>query len=114
MNHLYELKFNDDRTFTSKIRYYGIYSGQSISDLSGFHENSGNYVQDLNKLTLNSHQYTWWDSFYVGSQPKTVVKDEILYENCSFKITGDILELNYTTYPADAPVNTTRQFARIR
>ncbi len=61
-----------------------------------------------------SHKYTWWDSFYVGSQPATVIKDGILYDNCSFKIKGDILELNYISYPADAPVNTIRQYKRVK
>ena len=36
-----------------------------------------------------------------------------LYENATFSIVGDILNLNYTSYPADAPVNTPAKFRRL-
>lgn len=110
--HLYELKLRNDFTFTSKLSMYGIYN-QNANELSAYFEWSGNYAVKSNRLILTSHKYTWWDSFYVGSQPKTEIKDDIIYDNCTFIVKGNTLELNYISYPADAPVNTTKQYQRV-
>jgi len=42
---------------------------------------------------------------------KSAANGEI-YENATFSISGDILTLKYTTYPADAPVSTTARFKK--
>jgi hypothetical protein len=109
-----ELKVMNNSTFTSKGSSYGIYNGQSANDLTGWFEYSGTFTLNSNNINFTSHKFTSWDSFYVGSQPQTKIQDQIIFENCTFKIEGEILEINYTTYPADAPVNTMRQYKRIK
>jgi len=108
-----ELTFNADSTFSSKGSSYGIYGWQGQNDLSGWYEFVGNYSQSSNSLGLISHKVTSWDKFYDG-QPFTEIKDQLLFENCKYKITKQVLEINYTTYPADGPVNTTRIYTKAK
>jgi hypothetical protein len=111
--YVHELKFFNDSAFISKISSYGIYIEQGPNDLTAWFEHSGYYSQNGNKLYFISHEYTFLDTFY-GDQPQTQIKDEILFDNCTFNLSKDILELNYTTYPSDAPINTVRQYKRIK
>ena len=48
-----------------------------------------------------------------GKPVKRTATNYTLYENATFSIAGDILNLNYTSYPADAPVNTPAKFRRM-
>lgn len=109
--YVHELVFNNDLTFSDKSSSYGIYSSQGKNELSGWFIRTGNYDINNDKLNFISKKNISWDSFYGGS-PVTVFKTQIIYENCSFKLNGDKLELNYTTYPADAPENTIRLYER--
>lgn len=109
--YVYELMFFNDSAFIAKTSSFGIYTGQAQDDLTAWFEYSGYYSQKVNKLCFFSNKYTFLDTFY-GNQPHTIIKDEILFQNCTFKISNNILELNYTTFPADAPVNTVMQYNR--
>jgi hypothetical protein len=48
-----------------------------------------------------------------GKPVQRTATNYTLYENATFSIAGDILNLNYTSYPADAPVNTPAKFRRL-
>lgn len=111
--YVYELRFFNDSAFIAKTSAFGIYTGQAQNDLTAWFEHSGYYSQNVNKLYLFSNKYTFLDTFY-GDQSQTIIKDEILFQNCTFKISDNILELNYTTFPADAPVNTVMQYKRTK
>lgn len=108
-----ELRFNNDLTFSSKSSNYGIYGGQNPNDLSGWFEFTGNYSINSDKIGFISHKVVSYDSFYGGS-PETKVQDQILFENCTFNIKDEILEINYITYPADGAENTKREFIRVK
>jgi hypothetical protein len=108
-----ELTFNNDSTFSSRTTSYGVYSGQSQNDLSGWFEYAGNYSLNGTTISFISHRVVSWDSFY-GGQPDTQIKDQLLFENCKYTIVDQVLEINYITYPADAPENTTRQYIKTK
>lgn len=108
-----ELRFNNDLTFSSKSSSYGLYVGQGSNDLSGWFEYTGNYSICGDKIVFLSHKVVSFDSFY-GGQAETQVKEMMLFENCTFYIKDDILEINYITYPADAPENTKREFKKVK
>lgn len=104
-----ELVFNGNKSFTEKSYAYGIYSGQATDELSGWFERTGTYELDINKIEFLAEKVVEWDSFN-GGEPVTTNETSMIFENCTFTVNNNILELNYITYPADAPENTTRQY----
>lgn len=109
---VYELIFNSTSSFTDKSSSYGIYNDQDNDELSGWFVRTGNYEVNNNKLKLISKKVVSWDSFF-GGNPVTSSETQIIFENCTFTINRNILELNYITYPADAPENTTRRYKKL-
>jgi hypothetical protein len=108
-----ELKFFKDSAFISKTSAFGIYVGQGTDDLTAWFEHSGNYSQSIDKLYFISHKFVYLDTFW-GDQPQTQIKDELLFDNCSFKVSDKVLELKYTTYPFDAPEETVRLYTKVK
>jgi hypothetical protein len=106
-----ELILNNNATFTDKSSSYGIYNGQVKNELSGWFERTGNYEVNGNKISFVSKKVVSWDSFY-GGDPVTNLETQVIFENCTFMINNNILELNYITYPADAPENTIREYEK--
>jgi hypothetical protein len=70
---------------------------------------SGTYKAEGNNLILNLNKQLVTES---GKQAIITTYTGKLYENATFKVDGNTLTLNYTTYPADAPVATTAAFSR--
>lgn len=101
----------DNSSFTEKSNSYGIYNEQDNNELSGWFVRTGNYELYKNKITFNAKEVVSWDSF-TGGEPITTNESKVIFENCTYTINNNILELNYITYPADAPVNTIRQYKK--
>lgn len=81
-----------------------------IADMHGYATiYLGSYQLDGDKLKMFTQEM-------VNSEPrKPAVKTASnvpLYENATFSIAGDILTMNYISYPADAPVSTTAKFRK--
>ncbi len=106
-----ELAFSANGAFVSGTNFYGLYDGQAANELSGYFEYYGNYVLSAKNIYFVSKQTVSWDNF-TGGNPVTTVKDEVIFESCTYKIDKNTLELSYITYPADAPVVTTRRYIR--
>jgi len=109
---VYELTINDNFSFLSKINSFGIYSGQNNQDLSGWSEFSGSLEEGENTLIFSAENYMWWDSFY-DMTPVSEESNQTLFDDCTYKVTSNSLELTYITYPADAPVKTKRKYIRV-
>jgi len=111
---VYDLTLNDDSTFLLKIRHFGIYSGQNNQDLSAWSEFSGSFEKkDPNVLILKSKKYAWWDIFYEMT-PILEDSNAQVFENCRYKISNNELELTYTTYPLDSPLETKKKLIRVK
>lgn len=109
-----QLEFNPEGFFVLATRTYGVYTNQISTDLSGYSENYGNYVLSTRNLYFISKQTITWDSFTLAVNPTTTVKDQVLYESCTYTIKNDSLTLTYITYPADAPVSTQQKLKKIK
>ncbi|TLX72410.1 hypothetical protein E9993_17910 [Labilibacter sediminis] len=107
-----ELIFDSNTSFSEKSSAYGIYNGQDYNELSGWFVRTGNYGLVENKIEFTAKKVVSWDSFF-GGDPVTTNETRVIFENSTFSINNDILELNYITYPADAPENTKRQYVKL-
>jgi len=106
-----ELRFSENGMFVSGTKNYGMYATQAANDLSGYFEYYGNYVLTAKNIYFASKQNVSWDGALTAS-PVTTQKDEVIFESCTYKISRDTLEISYLTYPADAPVVTTRKYIK--
>jgi len=107
------LTFSENGVFVSRSESYGIYDGQDVNTLSGWSESVGNYVVSEGKMFFISRQVSGWDSFSENAAVTTQKNDQEIFEDCSYVLNKDTLTLEYTTYPADAPVRTERKYIRI-
>ena len=110
---VYELVIDDNFSFLSKVNYFGTYAGHNNQDLSSWYEFSGRLEEGQNTLIFRTENYRWWDSFYDNMIPVSEESSLSLFEDCTYQITSNSLELTYLTYPADAPVKTKRKYKRI-
>lgn len=110
---VYELVIDDNFSFLSKVNYFGTYAGQNNQDLSSWSEFSGRLEEGQNTLIFRAENYRWWDSFYDNMTPVSEESNLSLFDDCTYQITSNSLELTYLTYPADAPVKTKRKYTRI-
>lgn len=106
-----ELTLRENLTFTESTTFYGIYSTQTSHELSAYTERNGNFVLTGKKIYFVAKNTITWDSF-TGGNPASTVRDEVLFESCTFEIKDDMLILKYITYPKDSPEITTRQYTR--
>jgi hypothetical protein len=106
-----KLDFDKYGKFTEASYSFGIYSGQAINDLSGWYVRNGTYTIEENKIDFLSKKVVTWDSFS-GGEAVTTYDSYPIFEDCSFSITSDTLEIRYITYPADAPINTLRHYQK--
>lgn len=95
--YVYGLIFNNSTSFLEKSSSHGIYRRQGKFELSGWFERTGYYELNDNKMIFASEKVVSWDSFF-GGEPTTNFETQEIFENCTFKINDNILELNYTTY----------------
>ena len=110
---VYELVIDDNFSFLSKVNYFGTYAGHNNQDLSSWYEFSGRLEEGQNTLIFRTENYRWWDSFYDNMIPVSEESSLSLFEDCTYQITSNSLELTYLTYPADAPEKTKRKYKRI-
>ena len=110
---VYELVIDDNFSFLSKVNYFGTYAGHNNQDLSSWYEFSGRLEEGQNTLIFRTENYRWWDSFYDNMIPVSEESSLSLFEDCTYQITSNSLELTYLTYPADAHVKTKRKYKRI-
>jgi hypothetical protein len=106
-----ELIFDNDAFFTEKSSSYGIYEGQETDGLSGWFIRMGRYSLNEGKINFLAEKVISWDSFF-GGEPDTTFEEIAIFEDCNYIIQNNVLELNYTTYPLDAPENTMRQYKK--
>jgi len=93
------LKFKDDQTFHF-----------SIDDKSGDRTViSGTYRTEGNSLEVLAQEM---ELHQPNQSPIRQSYQNQLYENATFEISKNVLTLNYTSYPADAPFPTTAKFQR--
>lgn len=108
------LGFSESGTFQYSAESYGVYPGQSAGTLSAYTRISGTYQIDGDRLTMTGNRTATWDSFYGANSPETVqnVNTE-MFKDARFRIALSTLILDFTTYPADAPVPTTQSYNRL-
>jgi hypothetical protein len=95
------LNFGSDGTFIMTIANYG--TPTSVIKFSGTFKIKG----DSLLVTIKEK------SIREGNNPATTTPaNDKLYESAKFNVNDSILTLNYTTYPADAPVSTQAKFRR--
>src|SRR5690606_18674563 len=110
---VYGLTINENATFILKISHFGTYQNQNNNDLSAWTEFSGTLEEkSSDSLIFKSEKHRWWDGFY-DMTPITEASSRLIYEDCTYKIINNTLELSYTTYPADAPEETEMIFTKV-
>ena len=109
--YIYELVFDKYDSFTDKSDAYGIYNWQHNNELSGWYMRTGNFTSEGNKISFSTEKAISWDSFF-GGNPITTTEKQVIFINCTFKISNDTLELSYITFPADGPENTIRKYKK--
>lgn len=110
---VYDLVLNNNATFSIKISYFGVYPDENDQDLSSWSELTGSLEQnDPNHLVFNVKKNVWWDDFF-DITPVTEESNTKVFDNCTYKIINNVLELSYTSYPADYPVASKREFVRV-
>jgi hypothetical protein len=67
-----------------------------------------------NRITFRPDSLITWDSFF-GTRTPTVQTPYPyggVFDDCVFELQGDVLVLNFTVYPADAPVRARAAYTR--
>ena len=109
------LTFDGD-AFTSEVRSYGLYPGQRSTDLSAYSRTEGTYRVDGDRVHFSPLRLVSWDRFYGETSPERVQSPYpwgSLFDDARFTLRLNRLDLHYTTYPADAPVPTSRTYWRL-
>ena len=112
-----KLTFGATGAFRAEVRNYGLYPAQHRSELSAYERTEGTYRTEGDRLILMPQRLVTWDRFYGASSAERV--DEPYpytgYLNgARYRIEGSLLMIEYTSYPADAPVATTMILGRER
>jgi hypothetical protein len=108
------LTFSPSGEFTRTVSTYGVYAGTSATERVAEAVVTGTCSLIDDRLRVSSDTYSWWDTFYDDPGPHHGEPPANLYADCTIEIMRSVLTLRYTTYPADAPVETTTTLARIR
>ena len=109
------LTFDGD-AFTSEVRSYGLYPGQRSTELSAYSRTEGTFRVDGERLHFSPLRLVTWDRFNGVTSPERVDSPYpwgSLFDDARFKLRLNRLDLHYTTYPADAPVATSRSYWRL-
>lgn len=112
-----QLTFTNDGRFVSEVRSYGVYPKQRPEDLSSYTRIIGTFAVAGDQLSFEPESLITWDSFYGADSPEMVQTPYpygSLYDDARFRIDGETLTLDFTTYPADAPEPTRQVFQRDR
>jgi hypothetical protein len=89
----YTLYIKNDSDFLFEVMYM-VYDGVAWDSISGIKTYTGKYHTDGNKLILNS------DSMFVRNNLNvetidTIVKNQTIFEDCKYQITGNRLQIDY-------------------
>jgi hypothetical protein len=107
------LSFTPDGRFTQRITNYGVYPDTPAGQRSSEINISGTYATSDDRLDFTATSHVWWDAFYADPGPHTGEPPANMYVDCTFELgPSRLLTLTYTTYPADAPVETVRTLHR--
>lgn len=109
--YLDQLTLNSDSTFKYEQKSFGIYSGQDKQDTSTMYIRDGKYLINADSISFITFKIIRWDSF--TQLRDTSTQCSTLFQNCTFSIHGYGMSLKYTTYPADAPEITTKNFYKL-
>lgn len=110
-----QLTFSNDGHFVLEFRSYGVYQGQQADDLSSYSRTAGTFTVAGDRLSFDPESLTTWDAFYGASSPETVRTPypyASFYDDARYRVEGNTLTLDYTSYPADAPEVTRQLFQR--
>ena len=108
------LTFGRDGRYTSEVRDYGLYPGQSSNELSAYTRIVGTYEIRGDSVATHAEEHVWWDRFYGTDSPEhREVYENAPFSASQFEIGGSTLVLHYISYPADAGVPTTMTFVRL-
>jgi hypothetical protein len=107
--HQYRLTFDARGRFTREHLSFGVYSGERDDELSSYYREGGTYRTDGDRLILKPRREfsRVGDAVRFSLGRVTWPDDDMRYE-----VTGDQLTLRYLTFPADAPVPTTKVYFR--
>jgi hypothetical protein len=97
------------------VRSFGLLPGQRPNDLSAYSRTEGLFRVEGDRLHLSPTRLVTWDGFYGLTSPERVERlnpEGSFVDNARFSIRLNRLTLYYLSYPADAPVETTRTFLR--
>lgn len=107
------LALRADGTFTAQSLLFGTYEGQRPTDLSAVHTIEGTYSVDGDRAHFRARRLIIWDlASGAKSKPRTQEYSGSIFDDARFTLDGDLLTLTYTTYTADAPVETTTLYVR--
>lgn len=107
--------FASDGSFLLQQQLFGLYPGQSRGDLSAYARVAGVYAVSGGEVLLYPKTTETWDRANgARSRPQTTTLAEPLPERDPYVLRGDSLSLTTVSYPADAPVTTTRTYLRQR
>lgn len=112
--HQYHLTFTSSGSYRSEVRSYGLYEGQPAEELSGFSLEEGRFRTEGDRLAMEAERLVVWDRFYGANSPARVHEPypygDAPLDGARFEIRDDRLILHYLTYPADAPVPTSKEY----
>jgi hypothetical protein len=106
----------DGTAFAFDVRSFGVYSGQGSNELSAYSRTEGTFRIEGDRLHFAPTRLVTWDRFYGADSPERVESPYPLgsiFDDARFTVRITELTLRYLTYPADAPVETTRTFWRL-
>jgi len=93
-DHQYNLWIKNDSVFSFEI-VYRVYDGVSWDSISGMKTYTGKYYTEGKKLVLIS------DSMFIQNNLSietidTIAKNQTIFEDCEYQITGNKLRIDYT------------------
>jgi hypothetical protein len=96
------------------VRNYGLYAGQQPNDLSAYSRIEGTFGIEGDSLEFFAAHLVTWDRFFGPNPPERVeLPPRTAQANrAHFSIDLNRLTLRYFSYPADAPVATSRVYWR--
>jgi hypothetical protein len=105
----------DGAAYASEVRNYGLYAGQQPNDLSAYSRTEGTFLVDGDSLQFVATHLVTWDGFFGPNPPERVAINPQGGQSsrAHFSIDRNRLTLRYFSYPADAPVATSRSYWRL-
>jgi len=88
---------------------------QPRDELSGYQRAEGTYRVEGERLIFAAARLVSWDRFYGATSPESIVEPYpygSIFDDAHYVLLGSQLSLQYTTYPADAPVPTLLVYTR--